>query len=217
MSTDEPRQRAALPPTTTVSRRTFLGASGVIPAAVLFAAVRRSPAQAGELRATPACRDGDPVTPSQFSGPYYKPSSPLRTSLREAEIPGTPMILVGTVRDTRCRPLPGALLDFWQADAQGRYDTAGFRLRGHQFTDDAGRYRLETIASGLYPGRTRHLHVKAQAPNHPSPLTTQLYYPGEPANRRDFLFDPALVMTTEDRGGDMHAVFDFVLDVPSAT
>src|SRR3712207_6926313 len=47
--------------------------------------------------------------------------------------------------DTRCRPVAGALLDFWQADARGEYDNSGFRLRGHQFADSRGRYRLRTV------------------------------------------------------------------------
>jgi len=58
----------------------------------------------------------------------------------------------------------GALLDFWQADAAGDYDNTGFRLRGHQFSGADGRFRLATVVPGLYPGRTRHIHVKVQRP-----------------------------------------------------
>jgi protocatechuate 3,4-dioxygenase beta subunit len=75
--------------------------------------------------------------------------------------------------------------------------TAGFRLRGHQFTDGAGRYRLDTIVPGVYPGRTRHIHVRVQAPNGPL-LTTQLYFPGETENRRDGIFNPKLLMAVND-------------------
>ena len=78
---------------------------------------------------------------------------------------GTRIVVQGRVLTTGCTPIPRALVDFWQADAEGRYDNVGFRLRGHQFTDEAGHYRLETIVPGLYPGRTRHVHVKVQAPN----------------------------------------------------
>src|SRR5262249_59582752 len=53
-----------------------------------------------------------------------------------------------------CRPLAGALLDFWQADDDGSYDNQGFRLRGHQFTDAQGRYLLSTIVPAAYAGRT---------------------------------------------------------------
>ncbi len=62
----------------------------------------------------------------------------------------------------RSWPLANALLDFWQCDDAGVYDTRGFKLRGNQFTDAEGRYRLDTIVPGLYPGRTRHIHVKLQ-------------------------------------------------------
>ena len=88
---------------------------------------------------------------------------------------------------TSCRPVERALLDFWQADSNGEYDNQGYRLRGHQFTDAKGRFHLETVVPGLYTGRTRHIHVKVQAPNRPV-LTTQLYFPGEPANERDGIF-----------------------------
>ncbi len=116
----------------------------------------------------------------------------------------------GTVRGTDCRPIPKVLLDFWQADDGGGYDNAGYRLRGHQFSGDGGQYRLETVLPGLYPGRTRHIHVKAQAPHQPI-LTTQLYFPGEQDNARDFIFNPALVVRTDGTGSAQVLTFDFVL------
>jgi len=116
------------------------------------------------------------------------------------------------VRSTQCKPVQGALVDFWQADAGGEYDNEGYRLRGHQFTDARGRYRLETIVPGLYPGRTRHFHVRVQAPNRPV-LTTQLYFPGEPANKRDGIFNSKLLMAVRDSIGGKAAAFDFILDL----
>ena len=79
------------------------------------------------------------------------------------------------------------------ADEYGEYDNAGFRYRGHLFSDREGRYRFRTILPALYPGRTRHYHIKVQAPERPV-LTTQLYFPDEPANRGDGLFRRELVM-----------------------
>ena len=130
----------------------------------------------------------------------------------ETGVDGTRIVVAGAVLSTSCRPIPGALLDFWQADGRGEYDNAGFRLRGHQFTDDQGRYRLETVVPGLYPGRTRHIHVRVQAPNQPI-LTTQLYFPDEPGNRGDFIFRPELAMTVRDEAGARAGAFDFVLPV----
>ena len=121
------------------------------------------------------------------------------------------MIVTGYVLTTDCKPIAGAWLDFWQADEEGQYDNSGYNLRGHQTTDASGRYYLETVIPGLYPGRTRHIHVKVQAPNGPI-LTTQLYFPNEPSNARDSIFDPALIVNLQDTAAGKLATFNFVLN-----
>ena len=63
---------------------------------------------------------------------------------------------------------------------------------------------------GLYPGRTRHYHVKVQAPARPV-LTTQLYFPDEPLNRRDDFFHPELGMQVAAAEDALRARFDVVL------
>jgi protocatechuate 3,4-dioxygenase beta subunit len=169
--------------------------------------------QSGALPLTAACDDGDDdPTPAQTEGPYFKPSSPERRTLAEPGQAGTPLTITGRVVTPACSPIADVLLDFWQADHDGQYDTAGFRLRGHQYTDRDGRFSVTTIVPGLYPGRTRHLHVKAQAPNRPS-LTTQLYFPDEPRNTRDSLFAKALLL---DLGEGKDATFTFVLQTDQA-
>jgi protocatechuate 3,4-dioxygenase beta subunit len=185
------------------SRRAFLGRWAALSVAGLLGSAR-------SLAATPACGDGGAATPPQTAGPFFKPSSPRRASLVEPGMTGTPLVVQGRVLWTDCRPVAGALLDFWQADDRGAYDNRGYRLRGHQLTDEAGRYRLETILPGLYTGRTRHIHVRAQGPNRPV-LTTQLYFPGEAQNAGDGIFDPALVVKLADEAGGRVATFDFVL------
>jgi protocatechuate 3,4-dioxygenase beta subunit len=170
-------------------------------------------AVAESLAPTPACGDDDDEpTLAQTEGPFYTPNTPQRTSLREPGIAGAPLLLTGTVLSTGCRPVAGALLDFWHCDDAGNYDNAGFTLRGHQFADEEGRFTLETIVPGLYPGRTRHIHVKVQAPDEPV-LTTQLYFPGEPDNARDGIFHPDLVMSVAESADGQNATFDFVLDI----
>lgn len=99
-----------------------------------------------------------------MEGPYFKPNSPRRTSLVTSGTPGVPLTVSGYVFGRACRPISGALLDFWQADTNGSYDMAQYAFRGHQFTGADGAFSLTTIVPGLYPGRTRHIHVKAQAP-----------------------------------------------------
>jgi protocatechuate 3,4-dioxygenase beta subunit len=169
-----------------------------------------APAQV--LAPTPACPDDDDVTPAQTEGPFYTPNSPERRSLREPGITGTPLVVAGYVLTTDCRPIAGALLDFWHCDDAGVYDNVGYRLRGHQFSDDAGRYHLETILPAVYTGRTRHIHVKVQPPNQPV-LTTQLYFPDEPANQIDGIFRPELVMAVQDDTAGKVATFAFVLSL----
>lgn len=152
----------------------------------------------GRLAATPGCADGDEPTPRQTAGPFFTPSSPLKSDFRADVSGGQPMTLVGQAVTRGCRPVARALVDLWQADAAGAYDNSGYRLRGHQFADDDGRFRFETILPGLYPGRTRHFHVRVQAPNGPV-LTTQLYIPGEAQNARDGLFRRDLLISQAGR------------------
>jgi protocatechuate 3,4-dioxygenase beta subunit len=159
---------------------------------------------------TPVCANLT-TTPAQTEGPYYKPNSPERTSLLEAGMDGTKLIVTGYVLTKDCQPIAHAWLDFWQADDKGNYDNAGYRLRGHLFTDEQGHYTLETIFPGEYPGRTQHIHVKAQAPNGPI-LTTQIYFPGEPGNARDSIFDPALLANMQDTANGKVATFNIVLN-----
>ncbi|GEO06987.1 hypothetical protein AAE02nite_46510 [Adhaeribacter aerolatus] len=162
------------------------------------------------LEPTPACDDHDEPTPPQTEGPYFTPNSPERSNLREKGLKGTVLVLTGQVLNTDCKPVSRALLDWWHCDDAGHYDNEGFTLRGHHFTDKLGNFRLETIVPGLYPGRTRHLHVKVQAPGKPI-LTTQLYFPDEPGNRRDGIFKPVLVMDVKQTASQMQAGYTFVL------
>lgn len=165
------------------------------------------------LPPTPACGDDDDEpTLAQTEGPYYTPNTPERTSLLEPEIPGTKLVVTGYVLSTACRPVAQALIDFWHCDNAGVYDNVGYRLRGHQFTNEQGNYYLETIVPGLYPGRTRHIHVKVQAPNQPV-LTTQLYFPNEPDNSRDGIFHPQLLMEVQDVAEGKTATFNFILEI----
>ena len=190
-----------------------LGLDDHAAAAALLAASAPDPAAARaprKLSPTPDCGDQDEPTPSETEGPFFTPNSPQRASLIEPGMPGTRIVLTGRVVSRGCRPIAGALLDFWHADDSGEYDNVGFRLRGHQFTDAEGRYRLETIVPGLYPGRTRHFHVKVQ-PRGGRVLTTQLYFPGEPRNPRDLLFRPDLLMAVSERESGRDARFNFVL------
>lgn len=158
------------------------------------------------LALTPSCQENAAPSPPQTEGPYFTPRSPARASLIEPGVQGTRLILEGFVVTAACRPVSGAIVDLWQCDGNGEYDNAGFRLRGHQMADASGLYRFETVMPGLYPGRTRHFHVKVGPPGGPL-LTTQLYFPGEPGNTRDGIFNEALIVKLDGAA----ARFTFVL------
>jgi protocatechuate 3,4-dioxygenase beta subunit len=163
------------------------------------------------LALTPELADADDPTPSTTEGPYFTPTSPRRRSIVPAGAGGTRLTLTGRVLTRSGRPVARALVDFWQCDARGVYDNSGYRFRGHQLTDGRGRYALTTVVPGLYPGRTRHIHVKVQRPRGRI-LTTQLFFPGVAGNRSDGIFDPELLVQGWRRsGGRRLARFDFVL------
>jgi len=187
-------------------RRNFLATAAATPLMLVTGGLKSS----RTLAATPSCDDGP--TPRQTAGPFYKPQSPRRTSLIDAGMEGNTLALTGRVLSTACEPVAGAVLDFWHCDAGGNYDNRGFRFRGHQFTDAQGMFSLETLIPGIYPGRTRHMHVIVQAPDG-RPLVTQLYFPGEKENDDDWIFDPVLTMGVEKVDGQLDAKFDFVLDL----
>ncbi|MGZ9235978.1 MAG: dioxygenase family protein, partial [Anaerolineales bacterium] len=150
---------------------------------------------------SPACTG---LTQAQTEGPYYKSDTPQRNSLVEEGMQGTRLILVGYVLNQNCQPLPNAWLDFWQADANGEYDNAAYRLRGHQFTDAQGRYHLETILPGLYSSRPiEHVHVKVW-PEGGQEITSQLYFPQQPVE--------GLTVALEAKGDYQLGYFNFVVE-----
>lgn len=117
--------------------------------------------------------------------------------------PGQPLAFFGTVKTPDGRPIAGALLDVWHADATvpGTYSNIhpgqpDFNLRGKLQTDEQGRFALRTIrpapyripdqgptgqllsALGRHSWRPAHIHVKLTADGY-QPLTTQLYFHGD--------------------------------------
>jgi protocatechuate 3,4-dioxygenase beta subunit len=191
------------------TRRSLLTAFLTLP--LIDVARTRAFAQAApELPLTPACDDEEELTIEREAGPFFRPNSPLERDLYPDAPNGERITVAGFVFDKRCRPLAGSLVEIWHADEKGDYDSVGFRLRGHQFTDAQGRWWVNTIVPALYPGRTRHFHLKVQRPGG-RVLTTQLYFPGEPRNAGDRLFDEALLLEIKQTRDGKFGRFDFVI------
>jgi protocatechuate 3,4-dioxygenase beta subunit len=160
----------------------------------------------------PACAGNRNVTPAVTADRHFKAGAPERVSLVETGVTGKKLKIKGAVIGLKCGPVKGALLEFWQADANGVYDDAGFRLRGRQTSDKDGAYHLETIVPGIAEGRARHISVKVQPPGKPY-LVTSLFFDGDPSNAKDKSVVPDLLLKgSEDRDGGF-ATFDFIFDL----
>jgi protocatechuate 3,4-dioxygenase beta subunit len=118
------------------------------------------------------------LTPEQTEGPYYISGEPFRRNIAEGR-PGLPLELELTAQDAAsCKPLKGATVEIWHADALGAYsgfNEPGSFLRGQQRTDRDGKASFKTIYPGWYTGRTVHIHVKVHASGS-TVHTGQLYF-----------------------------------------
>jgi protocatechuate 3,4-dioxygenase beta subunit len=177
----------------------------------------------GEVGAPPASLTGSTLectagslTPREVEGPFYTPKAPGRRDIRDPGVNTGVLVLAGRVLDAQCRPLAGAVLDFWQTDHNGIYDNQGYRYRGHQFTDPDGRFELVTVRPHSYTAmslfRSPHLHVKVQGPDTPL-LTTQLFLPdAQETNARDRRYQRSLeIKVASQDSAAQRATFDFVL------
>ncbi len=118
-------------------------------------------------------------------GPFYLPNAPVRTSI------GTGYLLSGTVLSADdCRPLHNARIEIWQAGPGGTYDDAH---RATLFSDQAGRYRLETGFPPPYARRPPHIHILVDAKGFEG-LITQ-HYPKK--GKKGATFDLVLVPETK--------------------
>ncbi len=107
------------------------------------------------------------LAPELTEGPYYVPNEQVRRNITEGR-PGTPLQLQLEVVDaSTCRPIKGAAVDVWHADALGVYsgesveNTVGQTfMRGIQRTNAHGVAVFQTVYPGWYAGRTVHIHVK---------------------------------------------------------
>lgn len=195
-----------------LSRRNIL--TGMVAGAALVATGR-------------AARAACALTPSQIDGPFYPQAirdydwDLTRVAGGPGRAEGEVIEVTGQVLDAKCRPLPGCVLEVWQANVRGRYTHPGDKLTDRPLdpnfqgyariaADGDGRYRFLTIVPGSYPAlgdwvRPPHIHFKVHAPFNPS-VTTQMYFAGEPLNDKDLLLAP---LSAEQRAS-LEVAFDTV-------
>lgn len=187
-------------------------ATGSAAPSIGSASAPASTAVATASAATSAIDCTAPATPTiaQTEGPYYRTGAPEAANLVTDGMPGTRLTLTGYVVDTSCKAIANAKVETWQADSTGAYDNAGYTLRGWVTTDAAGRFTIETIVPGEYPGRTEHIHVRI-TPSGGSTLTTQVYFPGSTTNDADGIYDPSLDLAVTQAGDALTGTYTFVL------
>jgi len=165
------------------------------------------------------------VTPRQGEGPFYPRILPSDsdadlTVFDGVTASGEVIEMVGQLFSANGERISGGEIEIWHCDANGVYahvgeqTLPGFQGYGAVRTDASGGYRFRTTRPGIYPRRTRHIHVKARGVG-ASDLTTQMYFPGEPGNERDGLLrratNPAALIAREEPGPPPRYVFDIVL------
>jgi protocatechuate 3,4-dioxygenase beta subunit len=128
------------------------------------------------------------------------------TAQHEGEPLGERIFVHGRVLDEDGQPVRGALVEVWQANAAGRYlhkvdnhDAPldpNFSGAGRMLTDEDGRYCFKTIKPGAYPWgnhhnawRPAHIHFSLFGAGILSRLVTQMYFPGDPLQALDPIFN----------------------------
>jgi hydroxyquinol 1,2-dioxygenase len=186
-------------------------------------------------------RTAETATESTVLGPFHMVASPRRALGDSIDLVGTgpQCVLEGRVLSADGTPLPGAVLDVWQANDQGFYDVQQPGVqppgngRGLFTADQDGAYWFRTIVPTYYPiptdgpvgtllaatkrhpYRPAHIHFIATAPGH-RPLTTHIFVAGSPYIESDAVFAVKKSLITEftpaaDQGQPARAHFDIVL------
>ena len=145
-------------------------------------------------------------TPSQTVGPFFKPA--LVRSGQESLITtgsrGERVTIEGRVLDGDAAGVSDAMIELWQANADGRYDhpddsqekllDPNFHGFGRAATDERGRFRFYTIKPGPVPGsgnilQAPHINVSIFARGLLKRLVTRIYFPDEPLNAADVVLN----------------------------
>jgi protocatechuate 3,4-dioxygenase beta subunit len=149
-----------------LSRRSILRLAGVAAASLGTGAWETREAEGGGPAAVEAGSVSCVLTPEMTQGPYYIAGEKVRRNITDGH-PGSPLMLRLTVVDpANCKPIKGAAVDIWHADAAGNYSGFGAGrgsrtfMRGIQRTDANGVATFRTVYPGWYQGRTVHIHVK---------------------------------------------------------
>jgi protocatechuate 3,4-dioxygenase alpha subunit len=132
------------------------------------------------------------ATTSQTVGPYLHIGLTwlIIEDLAPKGVAGERISIAGRVIDGDGKPVNDALVEIWQADADGRYGKKRFRGFGRSATDDKGAFRFRTIKPGRVAGpggklQAPHIAVNVFMRGLLKQLVTRIYFPDDPANAKD--------------------------------
>jgi protocatechuate 3,4-dioxygenase beta subunit len=169
------------------------------------------------------------VTGPLFGEDRVAPTDNDLTNQHDGEALGQRILVHGRVLDSDGRPVPGTLLEVWQANAGGRYRHArdtwpapldpNFTGLGRTVTDSLGRYEFTTIKPGAYPWgnhhnawRPAHIHFSLFGRAFTQRLVTQMYFPDDPL----FAYDPIWNSIPDERARQrLVSRFDLERTVPN--
>lgn len=164
--------------------------------------------------------DDECRTTADILGPFYKAGAPIRENIIPTGASGEPLIISGKVYGDCNNFLQDALVEIWNADDEGAYDTSEeFNFRGGNKTNSDGDYKFQTIVPGRYLNgstfRPSHIHFKITAPGHKD-LVSQIYFKDDPYISSDpWANDPkaeSRILTLEKDANGMDKVdFDIFL------
>jgi catechol 1,2-dioxygenase len=126
----------------------------------------------------------DCLTTADILGPYYKAGAPLGENIIPTGVKTSPIVIEGKVFSHCKVELENAVVEIWNANAEGSYDTSNqFLFRGKYQTLADGLYRFKTIIPGRYLNggtyRPSHIHFRITAPGHRE-LVSQIYFKEDP-------------------------------------
>ena len=134
------------------------------------------------LVALPAHAQRDPTTQTSI-GIFYRPGAPATSSLWRDGDHGERLQLDGRVLDRAGRPVSGALVELWHADAGGGVDES--RYRAALTTGADGRFVIRTVLPGhIEMARynavfaPRHIHIRVTHSEHPT-LVSLIFFKGD--------------------------------------
>lgn len=115
-------------------------------------------------------------TPESGAGPMYRSDAPMTVNLWQPGDPGEPLHIHGWVRGTDGKPIVGAIVNVWQADATGSYHDN--RYRAALRTGKDGKYRFSTVLPGQYYS-AKHIHVAVTHADYER-VVTRILFKGDP-------------------------------------